>query len=49
MKPMNLVDPANSDLRLILQKAEYAIMAGDDIVNGDDESNGKGGSASDSD
>lgn len=51
LKPIELVDPANNGLRLALTKAEYAITAGDDIVNrdDDDDANGGAGSASDSD
>ena len=47
-KPMDLVDPANSELRTILQKAEFAMVAGDDVIDEDDEG-GPTGSASDSD
>ncbi|KAI9883679.1 MAG: hypothetical protein M1823_004561 [Watsoniomyces obsoletus] len=49
LKPADLVDPANNDLRLTLRGAEYAMIAGDDIVNLDDDANGGAGSASDSD
>lgn len=44
---MELVDPRNIALRVILQKAEFAIIAGDDVVVDGDE-NGPTGSASDS-
>lgn len=47
LKAQELVDPRNTALRNILQKAEFAIMAGDDVVDEDD--NGPTGSASDSD
>lgn len=47
LKAQELVDPRNTALRSILQKAEFAIMAGDDVVDEDD--NGATGSASDSD
>lgn len=47
LKAQELVDPRNTALRNILQKAEFAIMAGDDVV--DDDDNGATGSASDSD
>lgn len=47
LKAQELVDPRNTALRNILQKAEFAIMAGDDVVDEDD--NGATGSASDSD
>ena len=45
----DLVDPRNTDLRATLQRAEFAMTAGDDVVNGDDEDEGPTGSASDSD
>lgn len=47
---MELVDPRNTDLRAVLQKGEFAIMAGNDVVDGDDldEDDGPTGSASDS-
>lgn len=49
LKPMELVDPRNSELRSILQKAEFANMAGDDVVDQDAEADdGPTGSASDS-
>lgn len=47
-KPADIVDPSNHDLQMNLRKAEYAMIAGDDIVNRDDDDGG-GGSASDSD
>lgn len=47
LKAQELVDPRNTALRNILQKAEFAIMAGDDVV--DDDDNGVTGSGSDSD
>ncbi|KAI9849437.1 MAG: hypothetical protein M1837_004057 [Sclerophora amabilis] len=47
LKPMDLVDPANKELRAILQKAEFAITAGNDIVD-EDEDDIPTGSASDS-
>ncbi|KAK5019706.1 ankyrin repeat protein-like protein [Cryomyces antarcticus] len=50
LRPLDLVDPRNTELRAILQKAEFAIAAGDDMVNEDEEEeNGAAGSASDSD
>ncbi|MCJ1255349.1 hypothetical protein MMC24_003165 [Lignoscripta atroalba] len=50
LKPMELVDPRNTELRSILQKAEFAQMAGDDVVAVDEEQDdGPTGSASDSD
>lgn len=50
LKPMELVDPRNAELRGVLQKGEFAIMAGNDVVDEDDEADdGPTGSASDSD
>jgi len=43
---MELVDPRNKDLRSMLQKAEFAMQMGGDVVDDDD---GPTGSASDSD
>lgn len=49
LKPMELVDPRNTELRGVLQKGEFAMMAGDDVVDGDGgEEDGATGSASDS-
>ena len=48
LKAFELVDPRNTGLRSILQKAEFANMAGNDVVDGDDD-DGPTGSASDSD
>lgn len=46
---MELVDPRNTALRSVLQKAEFAMMAGNDVVNDDDDgAGGATGSASDS-
>ncbi|KAI9891365.1 MAG: hypothetical protein M1814_002878 [Vezdaea aestivalis] len=47
LKPVELVDPRNTSLRLVLQKAEYAATAGADVVVADDD-DGPTGSASDS-
>ncbi|KAL8728882.1 MAG: hypothetical protein Q9166_005122 [cf. Caloplaca sp. 2 TL-2023] len=47
LKPMDLVDPKNKDLRESLQKAEYAMTVGDDVVIRDEEQ-GPTDSASDS-
>ncbi|OCL08386.1 ankyrin repeat protein-like protein [Glonium stellatum] len=47
LKPIELVDPRNQELRAILQKGEFAMMAGDDVVVDDDDD--PTGSASDSD
>ena len=43
-----LVDPRNTDLRATLQKAEFTMTAGDDVVKEDEEDVGPTGSASDS-
>ena len=49
LKPLELVDPRNTELRSTLQKAEFAMMAGDDVVDQDGEDEqGPTGSASDS-
>jgi hypothetical protein len=48
LKAFDLVDPRNTELRTILQKAEYALTAGNDLVQDDDEDDGPTGSASDS-
>ena len=48
LTPKELVDPRNTDLRAILQKAEFTMTAGDDVVNQDEEDEGPTGSASDS-
>ena len=43
LRPIELVDPRNTDLRRTLQKAEMAMTAGDDVVDEDeDESDGPG-------
>jgi len=47
LKPLELVDPRNTELRGILQKGEFAMTAGDDVVQEDDDD--PTGSASDSD
>lgn len=47
-KPISLVDAGNVELKSALERAEYAILAGDDVVNDDDDADGHGGSASDS-
>lgn len=50
LKPLELVDPRNAELRGVLQKAEFAVMAGDDVVDGEEEDGDGGptGSASES-
>ncbi|KAF1919091.1 ankyrin repeat domain-containing protein [Ampelomyces quisqualis] len=47
LKPVELADPRNTELRSILQKGEFAMQAGGDVVEEDDD--GPTGSASDSD
>ncbi|KAF1842995.1 ankyrin repeat protein-like protein [Cucurbitaria berberidis CBS 394.84] len=47
LKPVELVDPRNTELRSMLQKGEFAMQAGGDVVEDDDD--GPTGSASDSD
>lgn len=48
LTPKELVDPRNTDLRATLQRAEFTITAGDDVVNQDEDDEGPTGSASDS-
>lgn len=48
LRPVDLTDPRNAELRSLLQKAEFTMLAGDDIVEEDDDE-GDAGSASDSD
>lgn len=48
LRPIDLVDPRNTELRAILQKAEFTMLAGDDIVQEDDDDEAGGNSASDS-
>lgn len=48
LKAVELVDPRNTELRGVLRKAEFASMAGDDVVHGEEEDGGPTGSASDS-
>ncbi|UPX12847.1 uncharacterized protein EKO05_0003382 [Ascochyta rabiei] len=45
LKPIELVDPRNTELRDMLRKGEFAMMMGGDVVEEDE---GAGGSASDS-
>ncbi|KAF2656225.1 ankyrin repeat domain-containing protein [Lophiostoma macrostomum CBS 122681] len=47
LKPVDLADPGNKELRSLLQKGEYAMTAAGDVVEEDDD--GPTGSASDSD
>ena len=37
LRPMDLVDPRNTELRALLQKAEYSMMVGNDVVVEDDD------------
>ena len=49
LKAVELVDPRNTDLRSVLQKAEFVQMAGNDVVNEEEEEDqGPTGSGSDS-
>lgn len=49
LKAMELVDPRNTALMNVLRKAEFAMMAGNDVVDDDDGGvGGPTGSASDS-
>lgn len=48
LRPFDLVDPRNVELRKMLQKAEFAMMAGGDVVE-EDEDDGPTGSGSESD
>jgi ankyrin repeat protein len=47
LKPIELTDPRNEELKSILRKGEFAMQAGGDVVEEDDD--GPTGSASDSD
>lgn len=51
LKAMELVDPRNKVLRMMLQSAEFALMAGNDVVHddGDEREDGPTGSGSASD
>ncbi|KAL9028138.1 MAG: hypothetical protein Q9196_003447 [Gyalolechia fulgens] len=48
LKPVELVDPRNTELRDLLQRAEYSMTVGDDVVVRDGNEEGPTGSASDS-
>ncbi|KAL0256866.1 hypothetical protein SLS55_007675 [Diplodia seriata] len=48
LRPFDLVDPRNAELRKMLQRAEFAMTAGGDVVEEDDD-DGPTGSGSDSD
>jgi ankyrin repeat protein len=47
LKPIELADPRNAEVRSMLQRGEFAMQAGGDVVEDDDD--GPTGSASDSD
>jgi DNA-directed RNA polymerase subunit F len=48
LKPVDLADPRNEELRSMLRKAEYSMQAGDDVIVEDDDEGGAGsGSESD--
>lgn len=47
LKPIELADPRNDELRNILRRAEYSMMAGGDVV--EDDEDGPSGPPSDSD
>jgi len=49
LTPKDLVDPRNTELRMTLQRAEFTMMAGDDLVVDDEEDDGVTGSGSESD
>lgn len=46
LKPSELADPRNGELRLVLQKAEYGLQVGDDVID-EDEEDEEGGPPSD--
>lgn len=48
LRPIDLADPRNTELRRTLQKAEMAMTAGDDVVN-EDEDDDEDGPGSESD
>ena len=48
LRPIDLVDPRNTELRQVLQKAELTMMAGDDVVD-EDEDDRRDGPGSESD
>ena len=48
LRPIDLMDPRNTELRSTLQKAELAMMAGDDVVD-EDEDDAPDGPGSESD
>lgn len=48
LKPVELVDPRNRELRIKLQRAEFAQMAGNDVIDDFSDDDRPTGSASDS-
>ncbi|KAH0560098.1 hypothetical protein GP486_003379 [Trichoglossum hirsutum] len=48
LKPVELVDPRNLELRKILRNGEYSITVGDNELANDDDDDGAHNSASDS-
>jgi len=42
LKPLELIDPRNKDLRSVFQRAEYSMVVGDDVVQEDDDEGGSG-------
>jgi len=42
LKPLELVDPRNNELRNLFRKAEYGMQMGDDVVQEDDDEGGSG-------
>lgn len=46
-RPIDLVEPRNTELRTLLQKAEVAMLAGDDVVDEDEDERDGPGSESD--
>ena len=49
LRPIDLAEPNDNELRRILQKAEMALTAGGDVVNEDDDDDRRGGPGSESD
>ncbi|PWW74417.1 ankyrin [Tuber magnatum] len=47
-RPIDIVDPRDTELRTLLQNTEYVMTAGNDVVEESDDEGGDGGSASDS-
>ena len=47
LRPVDLADPRNTELRGVLQKAEFTFTAGDDVVDEDEGSEGGSGPPTD--